>query len=189
MKLFNKEIKKYINKYLSIEKNIIGIGKKAMGMLAKLSNLYSDFEKSVSQLNILNELGDKFDLPYSDHLTNSSGKLYNYIKTLKRQIDAQSLFYNSDLFDFLRFQHNETLNFKRKLSEKSKIKQKMLKLKKTYKNSDFDRVEKIKDMNIFHSYLDFSTHYNFKHFFIHRNIRMNRILATDVSNDIYVLQK
>ena len=179
MREFNNNIFFYLQKYQKNEKSIISLSKKAKILLSKLKKISKIFLEKIENLEILKTFGEKFDLPYIDLISNSNKKFSKFFQIFKNETDRQYNIYNTKFFDFLKFQNLETQNFLKFIKKKNNFITKIKKIEKSFKNEN-DIKKKIFDIKIFRSYLDFSTHYNFKHFFIHKNLKMNFFLEKNV---------
>lgn len=184
MSEFNKNIYFYLQKYHNKEKGLISLSKKAKILLNKLNKVMSSFLEKIEDLEILKGFGERFELPYIDLISNSKEKFKNFFGILKKENERQYEIFNSEFFDFLKFQSLESSNFLKVLKKKNNFISKLEKIENSFKTTDFEIEKKILDLKIFKNYLDFSTHYNFKHFFIHKNLKINYLLEKNVNKNL-----
>ena len=181
---FNNQVSNYMKNYNKNEKKINLLFEKMKVYSKKILSCVNELLEKIKNLDILKNLGEKFNLNFTDKIINNNENLFNFMNMFKNDFEKNMDFLNCDLIRFFKFYSYENSKYLKFLQKKKQYFLKLKKIQNNFKKDEIDLNEKMEDIKIFKSYLNFNNQYVFKNFFVFKNLKINQFLDKNLDKDL-----
>lgn len=151
---------------METEKSLVNLQRKIYSYLSKISKKTEEFLLRIQDMNVLESICMKFNLPIKKQLSETNRMFFDFFALFKQDVENKMGIFESKLFDYLAFHRSETSNLAKFCSYKGAINSKLDKSEQHLRKKNDLTLEIKTDFQLLRTYLNTMTYYNFKQTFL-----------------------